>query len=62
MMKHYAKRTVQIITAAMMMLAAPAMAWGEVVKYISGDKEKSIEATVLTGPNLQSPIPILLIK
>lgn len=49
MMKHYAKRTVQIITAAMMMLAAPAMAWGEVVKYISEDKEKSIEATVLTG-------------
>ena len=49
MMKHYAKRTVQIITAAMMMLAAPAMAWGEEVKYISGDEEKSIEATVLTS-------------
>ena len=49
-MKHYAKRTVQIITAAMMMLAAPAMAWGEEeVKYISGDEEKSIEATVLTS-------------
>ena len=49
MMKHYAKRTVQIITAAMMMLAAPAMAWGEEVKYISGDEEKIIEATVLTN-------------